>query len=305
MWPHDFGHSGLSAGDLHHYHSGSAAIVHLLRRRRGQGPSTSQPPHPAAPPDPRERYLFAVRTVLICRENGTCSSRERYLLAVRTAEVASRHRALAAPGAPSLAGASTWTRGPALRHLLPRAICGPPPGVRADQPGLKPSKLDTHKAATWGTRGPAAGQPTVGTDARAPPPYGPRGAPPSPWARTRRVTVAPDLRGPATVTVGTDATPPGRTKTGRPSAGLRRAARSGRGDQRGRRRRPGPGRSRSASAGHGQGTGPVLTTNKYRSHGQQVPFSRAISTVLAGRAAGAGEATGPQRQDVRRCRGRS
>jgi len=34
----------------------------------------------------------------------------------------------------------------------------------------------------------------------------------------------------------------------------------------------------------------VLATNKYRSHGQQVPFSRAISTVLAGRAAGAGEA---------------
>ena len=27
--------------------------------------------------------------------------------------------------------------------------------------------------------------------------------------------------------------------------------------------------------------GPVLTTNKYRSHDEQVPFSRAISTVLA------------------------
>ena len=118
MWPHDFGHSGLSAGDLHHYHSGSAAIVHLLRRRRGQGPRST----------PR-----SARTVLVRRENGTCSSRERYLLAVRTDEVASRHRALAAPGAPSPAGASTWTRGPALRHLLPRAICGPPPGVRADQ----------------------------------------------------------------------------------------------------------------------------------------------------------------------------
>ena len=305
MWPHDFGHSGLSVGDLHHYHSGSAAIVHLLRRRRGQGPSTSQPPHPAAPPDPRERYLFAARTVLICRENGTCSSRERYLFVARTVLVGRENgRGGQPPPRPRSPGSTLPSRG---LHL----------DTRTGPEALTPSR---HlRAATWGTRGPATGQPTVGTDARAPPPYGPRGAPPSPWARTRRVTVAPGLGGPATVTVGTDAMPPGRTKTGRPSAGLRRAARSGRGDQRGRRRRPGPGRSRSASAGHGQGTGPVLTTNKYRSRGQQVPFSRAISTVLAGRAAGAGEAAGPQRQDlngrtsatgrqrqdVRRCRGRS
>ena len=139
MWPHDFGHSGLSAGDLHHYHSGSAAIVHLLRRRRGQGPRST----------PR-----SARTVLVRRENGTYLSRERYLLLVRTDEVASRHRALAAPGAPSPAGASTWTRGPALHGLRRLDDVGPslghartsldlsrpnltpirpPPGVRADQ----------------------------------------------------------------------------------------------------------------------------------------------------------------------------
>ena len=47
------------------------------------GPGRTGHP-PRAAPNPRERYLLAVRTVLVRRENGTCSSRERYLLAVRT-----------------------------------------------------------------------------------------------------------------------------------------------------------------------------------------------------------------------------
>ncbi len=34
-------------------------------------------------PSPRERYLLLARTVLIARENGTCSPRERYLFVVR------------------------------------------------------------------------------------------------------------------------------------------------------------------------------------------------------------------------------
>ena len=150
MWPHDFGHSGLSVGDLHHYHSGSAAIVHLLRRRRGQGPRST----------PR-----SARTVLVRRENGTYSSRERYLLLVRTDEVASRHRALAAPGAPSPAGASTWTRGPALHGLrrlddvgpsLGHVRTGPPPtawlpdrlaasGARANRPQTSPPWAQTQE----------------------------------------------------------------------------------------------------------------------------------------------------------------
>ena len=301
MWPHDFGHSGLSAGDLHHYHSGSAAIVHLLRRRRGQGPRST----------PR-----SVRTVLIARENGTYLSRERYLLLVRTDEVASRRRALAAPGAPSPAGASTWTRGPALHGLRRLDDVGPslghartsldlsrpsltpirpPPGVRADQLQASQPWARTREPRHRTVRAVHSRHHGHGRDGR-----------PSP-----RTSEARQL------SVGTDATPPGRTKTGRPSAGLRRAARSGRGDQRGRRRRPGPGRSRSASAGHGQGTGPVLASNKYRSHDEQVPFSRPTSTVLAAnkyRSRGAGcrggrgdrtSAAGPQRQDVRRCRGRS
>ena len=239
MWPHDFGHSGLSAGDLHHYHSGSAAIVHLLRRRRGQGPRST----------PR-----SVRTVLVRRENGTCSSRERYLFVARTVLVARENgRGSQPPPRPRSPGSTLPSRG---LHLDART--GP----------LTVLGAMTTSVRLWGTCEPATDQPAVGTDARAPPLYGLRGAQPSPWARTRRATVAPGPRRPGNCHVGTDARPPGRTKTGRPSAGLRRAARSGRGNQRGRRRRPGPGRSRTASAGHGSGTGPVLTTNKYRSREQ-------------------------------------
>ena len=45
-------------------------------------------------------------------------------------------------------------------------------------------------------------------------------------------------------------------------------------------------------------TSTVLTTNKYRSHGQQVPFSRAISTVLT--EGGQENGAGPGRSRARR-----
>ena len=60
-----------------------------------------QPAYPFPPLSSRERYLFVVRTVLIRRENGTCSSRERYLLLVRTVLVRREN------GCPWLAPAGT------------------------------------------------------------------------------------------------------------------------------------------------------------------------------------------------------
>ena len=89
---------------------------------------------------PRERYLFAVRTVLVCRENGTCCSRERVASGLR-----------GACHVPGVDRGRLWTSlGSGPRPAGTRRLLRPPAGAAA-MPPARTWRRDAYMVVFMGT----------------------------------------------------------------------------------------------------------------------------------------------------------